>query len=301
MRETEIEGKTVTIAVESGLKELGLRRDQVEVEVLDQGSPGFLGIGAKSARVRIREKIWGEGAKEPQEPKERKAGPTSKPRRDPEPRRSSRGRHSGGRGGDRGPSGRQDRKRDEPRGRRRRSPEKQPRRERPSRPAPVEDVDTGKACETAEAVLKEILDLASLTDAKVTCVWDEEQSRVRAEVETADAGLLIGKAGRTLEALQFLVTVIVGRKTGVPTAIQVESQGYWKKIEEKILSETERAVREVKRTGRSYRFEPMEPALRRLVHRKLVDDPDVETSSEGEGPWRKVVVRPKGRQRAQKA
>ena len=116
-----------------------------------------------------------------------------------------------------------------------------------------------------------------------------------AEVATADAGLLIGKGGRTLEALQFLTTVMVGRKTGTPTAIQVECEGYWQKIEAKVISETEHAAAEVKRTGRAYRFEPMEPAMRRLVHRRLVDDPDVETASEGEGPWRKVVVKPRKR------
>jgi spoIIIJ-associated protein len=137
-----------------------------------------------------------------------------------------------------------------------------------------------------------------MPESKVTCAWDTAQNRAKAEVETPEPGLLIGKNGKTLESLQFLVTVIVGRRTGVSTAIQVECEGYWKKVEEKILEDVGRAVEDVKRTGRPFRLEPMEPALRRLVHRKLQDDPDVETASEGEGPWRKVVIRPKAKHSA---
>ncbi|MDE2291667.1 MAG: Jag N-terminal domain-containing protein, partial [Elusimicrobia bacterium] len=64
MKEIECEGKTVTIAVEAGLKDIGLRRDQVEVQVIDEGSAGILGFGVKPARVLVREKRWGEGAAE---------------------------------------------------------------------------------------------------------------------------------------------------------------------------------------------------------------------------------------------
>ncbi|TPW17370.1 MAG: single-stranded nucleic acid binding R3H domain-containing protein, partial [Elusimicrobia bacterium] len=60
MKEIECEGRTVTIAVENALKELGLRRDQVEVTVIDEGSAGVLGFGIKAAKVQVREKRWGE-------------------------------------------------------------------------------------------------------------------------------------------------------------------------------------------------------------------------------------------------
>ena len=106
-------------------------------------------------------------------------------------------------------------------------------------------------------------------------------------MECADAGLLVGKGGKTLESLQFLTTVITGRRMKVPVAVQVDSQGHWRQIEEKIVSEIEKAVSEVKATGRAFKLEPMEPAMRRLVHRKLTKHPEVETSSEGEGSWRK--------------
>ncbi|MFA5139987.1 MAG: RNA-binding cell elongation regulator Jag/EloR [Elusimicrobiota bacterium] len=303
MKEIEMEGKTVTIAVENGLGELGLKRDQVEVEVLDQGSPGILGFGTKPARVRIRAKQWGEGTPAEAQPQTSKAqsstagiDPVRPPRAEPRPRQ-------GPPRGERPPRREQRPERPErgrPSSSSREEHSRAPRTEapRPQRTAPPRartPEDTAKACQVAEETLKEVLSLALLQDAKVRCSWDAAQDRVKAEVETADAGLLIGKGGRTLESLQFLITVMVGRKTGIPTAIQVECEGYWQKIEAKIIGEAEQAASEVKRTGRPYRFDPMEPALRRLIHRRLVDDPEVETASEGEGPWRKVVVKPKKR------
>lgn len=275
MRELEIDGKSVTVAVEAGLKELGLRRDQVEVQVLEEGSSGFLGIGAKPARVLLREKHWTDPASGPAEPP--LARPASKSA--PAPKRS------------------------------------RPREEHRERPAaanghahpvsethraeraPAEDVpvDTAKALETAEGVLREILGLMGISDASIKTGWDAEQWRVRAEVECADSGLIVGKGGKTLESLQFLTTVITGRRMKVPVAVQVDSQGHWRQIEEKIVSEIEKAVSEVKATGRAFKLEPMEPAMRRLVHRKLTKHPDIETSSEGEGSWRKVVLRPRAK------
>jgi spoIIIJ-associated protein len=228
LKEIEMEGKTVTIAVENGLTEIGLRRDEVDVQVLQEGNAGFLGIGSKLAKVLIRTKGAGTSSSSVV-PRPKAAGPQR---------------------------------------------------------------DT--ACAAAKDVLDEILNLSEIADAKTEVDWDSEQERVHAEIETADSGLIIGKGGRTLEALQFITTLIVGRKTEIPTAVQVETQGYWKKIEEKLVGEAEQAIAEVKRTGDTYSFEPMEPALRRLLHRTIGDHPDVETASEGEGPWRKVVLKPRG-------
>ncbi len=279
MKEIEKEGKSVTIAVENGLEELGLRRDQVEVQVLEEAAAGFLGIGSKPARVHIREKRWEEEntAPEKSEPKSKSAAHTPAP----SARRTPRSKPQ---------------------------PRPQPKREAPDREitqgsaasthrqkAAAAKVDSSKACSEAESVIGEILSLAGVADAKITAVWDAEQERVRAEVETDDGGLIIGKGGRTIEALQFLVTVIVGRRVGAPTAVQVDSQGYWKKLESKIISEAESAVKEVQRTGSPFRFEPMDAAMRRLIHRRLADHPDIVTASEGEGSWRKVVLKPRSK------
>lgn len=280
MKELEMEGKTVTIAVEHGLKEIGLRRDQVEVQVLQEGNAGFLGIGAKPARVLIREKRWGPEAPEPSEPPSVRPAapkPAARPHSTPRPERHAPR-------GERSPR---------PHAAPEHRPHPAPERREP-RPQPEDvPVDTAKACAVAQEVLKEFLPLLGVAEVGVNTAWDPEQARVRAEVETADAALLIGKGGKTLESLQFLVTVIAGRRMGSPVAVQVDSQGYWKRIEERIVADIGAAVDQVKKTGRPWRFEPMDPAMRRLIHRKLMNDPDVETASEGEGPWRKVVVKPR--------
>lgn len=267
MKEIQMEGKTVTMAVEKGLRELGLRRDQVEVQVLEENSAGFLGLGGKPARVLIREKVY-----DPDAPHRPDAPP---------PAREA--------GALRGQQPQQ----------RRPAAEAQPRRqparaEAPRRRAPAEDVvvDKEKACTAAGQVLAEIFPLMGVP-AKASCRWDEAQERVRADVQSEDEELLIGQEGRVIEALQFLVTIITGRRVGVPVAVQVEIAEYWQDKEARVLAQVQQAVTEVKRSGRAFRLDPMEPAIRRLIHRSLASNPDVETSSEGEGSWRKVVIRPR--------
>lgn len=301
MKEIEMDGKTVTMAVESGLRELGLRRDEVEVQVLEEGTAGFLGMGGKPARVRIREKVYAPGmvAEEegddignriqPARPASRGAGQGSRPERTVPRERP-----------ERGPQIERSAYHDS-------RPERRPRRQAPPPRRTVapaarrpriessEDVDTAKACAEARAIIEAMLSLCGLSEPKVECAWDTAQLRVRAEVGTPDAALLLGKDGKSLEAFQFLATVILGRRMEMPVAIQVECEGHWKRVEAAVLAELERAAEEVKRTGKPYRFEPMEPALRRLIHRSAMSHPDLETVSEGEGSWRKVVLKPKAR------
>jgi spoIIIJ-associated protein len=290
MKEIEIDGKSVTLAVENGLKELGLRRDQVEVEVLEEPAPGFLGLGGKPARVRIREKVYEPGMIPEEEGDDigNRIAPAkpAAPRGGGAPRGSShsapRSAYHNDRGERRSSRGRS--------GPPRRTVE--PRRPRVETP---EDVDTAKACAEATKIIEQMLSLIGLSEPKLECSWDPKQFRVRAEVSTPDSELLIGPDGRSLEAFQFLATIMLGRKMDCPVAVQVECAGHWKKVESDILAEVERAVDEVVKTGKPYRFEPMEPALRRLIHRTVQSHPEVETVSEGEGSWRKVVLKPKAK------
>jgi spoIIIJ-associated protein len=290
MKEIETEGKNVTIAVENGLKQLGLRRDQVEVQVVEEGSPGFLGIGSKPARVLLREKRWGTESAPEEPPALRPSAarpPQGRAPQDHSPHSAGGPRHH--------PPRHHRHERSHPAPAERRPPgapaqaESQP----GAGAAPPAPADTAKACETALGVLREMFSLMGIGGALVQTRWDSEQERVRAEVESSDAGVIIGKGGKTLESLQFLVTVITGRRLGSPVAVQVDTQGYWKRIEDRIVSDIEKAVSEVRKTGHPWHFDPMDPAMRRLVHRKLMNHPEVETSSEGEGPWRKVVIRPR--------
>ncbi len=274
MESIESEGKTVAEAVEKALEKLGLRRDQVEVQILQEASSGFIGIGSKPAKVRITEKLWGE-------PTAASAKPANAPA-----------------------AGRKPIQREEAS---KASPRPEPVVRQPSRPAPAPvpvkrvdkhaeppvAVDAKAACASAQETLKELAGLMGLKELSLSTSFDGRQERVKIVVEGSDAERLIGPEGRTLEALQFLSTLIVGRKTGAPVAVLIDAHGFWEKKEQEALAQARRAVDEVKSTGKPCRLAPMEAPMRRLIHRDLADHPDVETSSEGEGSWRKIVLRPR--------
>ena len=124
-----------------------------------------------------------------------------------------------------------------------------------------------------------------------SAAWDADLERVKIAVESQDASLLVGRDGRVLESLQFLATLMLSRGSGAPIAIQVDALSYWEKREKAVLEEARKAADSVKATGKPVRMEPMDSSMRRLVHRTLGNDPDVTTGSEGEGPWRKLVIR----------
>lgn len=299
MNDIESEGKSVAEAVENALSKAGLRRDQVEVQIVQEGSAGFMGIGAKLARVRIREKRWAaDGAPIPQDasapppPKvSSRAAPMPKPERRSVPRPETRPAPppQAARPQPRAPRHNPD----APRVERAKPPEPQPQPRAPRAPAAALTPEQGKAaCEEAVTLLKELLPLMNF-EAKVSAQWDAEQERVKAVVETPDAERLIGPDGKTLESLQFLVTLIITRRHDSPIAVWVDTQGYWDKKEKAVLSEAQSAVNAVKTSGKPFRMPPMDAPLRRLIHRSLAGHPDVLTVSEGEGAWRKIVLKPR--------
>ena len=302
IEEMESEGKTVAEAVENALKQWGLPREQVEVQILQEASSGILGFGAKPARVKVTRKHWGTPTQQP----ERQTGRSS------QAGRSSHERPASPRNAGRAPH--RPETRHEPRHEPRREthhhapapaarapqqpqtpprPEPAPRaEERAAAPPTVHaPVDPPKACASSEEVLKELLSLMLFTDANVAARWDPEQERVKTNVRTSEADRLIGMEGKVLESLQFLMTLMVSRRVGSPVAVQVDTNDYWQKKENEILSQVLKGVETVRNTGKPFRMQPMEPPLRRLVHKSLANHPDITTSSEGDGPWRKVVLR----------
>lgn len=299
----ETEGKTVAEAVEAALRQCGLRRDQVEVDVIQEAVAGVLGFGSKPAKVRISEKRWGAGAPPPLPPK-----PAPRPeRRDPS--RSGRPHHPERRGQPPRPEPRREEpRREEPRREapRREEPRREPARaevrppeprrdERPRREeaAPLTAAQAQEACAKAQTLLTEVLRLMSVAAPTVAVSWDADMQRVKAVVESQDATLLVGRDGRVLESLQFLATLMLARGGANPIAVQVDALSYWEKKEQAVLDMARHGVESVRASGRPYRLEPMDASMRRLIHRSLASNPDVTTSSEGEGPWRKLVIRPK--------
>jgi len=283
MQEIECEGKTVSEAVETALKQLGLRREQVEVKIIQEAKPGFMGFGAKPARVKVGEKRWGD-----REAPQASAAPAAK---HTEARNGSHGRTSTGQNGAK------------------RAPrESRPAAEKPARtPAPRSQTAKAQAeqvpatppdaaeKERISKTITQLLVLMGCGQTQVEIAWEEKQERLKARITGADGERLLAEDGRTLEALQTVANlVLIRRDSDLPrTPVQIDALGWREKKEQDILARIEAAVSEVKNTGKPYRLEPMDAATRRVIHKQLADHPDIVTGSEGEGSWRKIVIRPR--------
>ncbi|WP_428897001.1 KH domain-containing protein [Parelusimicrobium proximum] len=318
-RKVKIEARDVDTAINKGLREIGLRRDQVEVTVIANPSKGFLGIGSKPAVVEIRQKRWDNGNVDAQiymdVPK--KKGGKGRSDRSEKSDRSDKSekneRSERPERGDRGPKrgGRKDRggKRDGVRGGRggRSAAPKQETMEElravnfkdaEEQQLPSLEIQNAVVSDAVKTHMQEAKDMLLKTlahmgikEKNVGTWWDAKQERVLITLDTDNPALLIGKDGKTLEAIQYLITLSLSRRFDTNVSVMVDTQNYWRKIETKLENEANKAVDAAKRGIRSYRLKPMSAQMRRYIHRFLADHDAVETESEGEGKWRKVVIK----------
>jgi spoIIIJ-associated protein len=105
-----------------------------------------------------------------------------------------------------------------------------------------------------------------------------------------DLGILIGRRGETLDALQYLVNLVVSKKSGEKVRFILDVEGYRKRREETLVNLAHRLSEKVKKTGHNIILEPMNPHERRIIHTALQNDQRVRTFSEGEEPYRKVII-----------
>ncbi|HNR88006.1 MAG TPA: RNA-binding cell elongation regulator Jag/EloR [Spirochaetota bacterium] len=122
----------------------------------------------------------------------------------------------------------------------------------------------------------------------------EGENKVYIEIDSAQSGLIIGRKGRTLESLQFIVNLIVNHQTNTEKKIILDIESYRAKREKALRKISKEVALKVVRTGRPWTLEPMNPFERRLIHLTLQNDTRVTTKSEGEGIYRKVKVSPRG-------
>ena len=146
----------------------------------------------------------------------------------------------------------------------------------------------------ARGVLEEILSLID-ADATVNLESDksdnhENQGRVILDIRGDDLGILIGRRGETISALQYLVNLIISRRLKAGVGIVVDVEGYRRRRNESLRLLAHRLANQVKSTGRSVTLEPMAASERRVIHMQLRDDPYVTTQSIGQGDDRKVVI-----------
>lgn len=297
MRYSEKWGDSIDSAVDLALADLKLTREQVTVTVLEQPSKGFFGIGSRLAKVRVEE-IEPPKPEKPAKPEVKEN--TEKPERpakqqekqvkkedgleiviekcgvDEEPRKSSRHRNK----------------------KRGRKPEKK------VREAAVEDeylFEEVKVLgerpedlvEQEEHVAKTFLqDVAKEMGLKVNVKVSSNKDNVYVDIDGEDSGTIIGKRGSTLDALQYLTSLVVNKEQNNYIRVVIDAENYREKREKTLEKLAFRLADKALRSGRSVRLEPMNPYERKVIHTALQQRKGVTTRSEGEEPYRRVIIEP---------
>ena len=238
----EVIAPSIEEAVEKGLRELGLTEDDVDIEVLDEGKKGLLGLGTRQARIALKIKS-GQGSQEP----EAEVKLAEKPKALPQ---ESEAEEEG----------------EEP-----------------------EEVSIAR--ETIKIILEKMRVSADVS-VKLGEGDDNRIAPVLIDIEGNDLSFLIGRKAETIDALQYITSLIVGRELGRWVPLQIDVQNYRKRREDELRKLARRIAEQVVGTGRKQALEPMPPNERRIVHIELKNNPNVETESVGEEPRRKVTIRP---------
>nr|MDD6336361.1 protein jag [bacterium] len=261
--QVETTGRTVDEAIESALNQLGVPSDETTIEVLEEPRSGLFGIGSRLARVRV-------SLKGPQ------AAPAAAPVEDKKP-----------------------------------APKAAP--AKADKPAPKANVSAPAPAEAAaKAAVKETPQPASqedmaLAEEKATAFLGEvtramginatfatkpKDGGLYIEIAGPQMGRIIGHRGETLDALQYLTAQVVGRSvSGV--RVWLDAENYRAKRQDMLERMAKKAADRASRTGYRVPMDPMNPAERRIVHTALQDYPGVITKSEGEEPYRRVIVMPR--------
>ena len=208
MEYIEVSAKTLSDAITEACQKLEVTSHELEYEVIDEGSNGFLGIGSKPAVIKARVKE-----------EEKKVS--------------------------------------------------------------IED--------TAKNFLKDVFNAMNLA-VVVNTKYDEEEKNLNIDLAGEDMGMLIGKRGQTLDSLQYLVSLVVNKESESYIRVKLDTENYRERRKETLENLAKNIAYKVKRTRRSVALEPMNPYERRIIHSALQDDKYVTTHSEGEEPFRKVVV-----------
>ncbi|MCP1103110.1 spoIIIJ-associated protein [Aequitasia blattaphilus] len=238
-----VSAKTLDDALTEALVELGVTSDQLDYEVIEKGSAGFLGIGAKQAVIKARKKIPQPKVEEEKVEKEFK----------------------------------QEIKKEEA----------------------VKEIKETKSSEvvavqadTAEVTtqfIKDVLKAMNMEEVNVTSKIEDE-GMLSIDMEGSNMGILIGKRGQTLDSLQYLANRVANKNQEGYVRVKLDTEDYRKRRKDTLENLAKNIASKVKRTRRSVSLEPMNPYERRIIHSALQGDPGVDTHSEGNEPYRKVVV-----------
>ena len=255
----QVSAKTVEDAVLEAAMKLATTREHLEYEVIEKGSAGFLGFGAKPAVIKAR-------ALSDEE--------IEKAEKQPEPVKEV---------------VKQEVKKEIKKEVKKAEPVKEEKVEKTEEPAPVKkEAVPGKEI-SAEDFLKDVFKAMDMVvDIKVT--ENKEEKTMDIELSGEEMGVLIGKRGQTLDSLQYLVSLVVNKYSDDYIRVKIDTENYRERRKETLENLARNIAYKVKRTRKTVSLEPMNPYERRVIHSALQNDRYVTTHSEGEEPYRRVVV-----------
>ena len=305
----QFSAKTKNEAITKACIELGVSSDQLDIQVVSEGSSGFFGIGSKPAIIKARkveesseekeiEKIIDsvkidalkeETAKEVQKPavksvskapetKKETSAEKAKEERQPKPVREKQFREK--------------------------ASKEKPVREQKEKPAKEKPVRAVKAIEIitdpeeikdieerALVFLKDVFASMDLGEVTITSKYNTTDGCLEVDFEGEDMGILIGKRGQTLDSLQYLTSLVVNKGKSDYIRVKLDTEDYRRRRKETLENLARGIAYKVKKTRKPVVLEPMNPYERRIIHSALQGNKFVETVSEGEEPYRHVVVK----------
>ena len=312
----QFSAKTKSEAITKACIELGVSSDQLEIQVVSEGKSGLFGIGSKPAIIKVRktepvseeeeikeivetvkidslkeEKAIKEeiSVKEEKKPEQVKKAPKDAKKEVKEPKAAAL---------------KQDKPRQpKPVKERKEKISKEPK-ETVEKPAKEKAVKTGKPVEiiTDPEEIKEVEDRArvflhdvfasmNLGEVEITSKYNTADGSLEVDFEGEDMGILIGKRGQTLDSLQYLTSLVVNKGKANYIRVKLDTEDYRKRRKETLENLARGIAYKVKKTRKTVVLEPMNPYERRIIHSALQGNKFVETVSEGEEPYRHVVVK----------
>lgn len=307
MKSHEATGRTVEEAISAGLETLGMSIGDVTVDILQEGSKGLFGLfGSRQAKVRLTIKeqetirdtqsIFANSLSTARPAPRTEPAPPPRPRaprapesapKEPRPPKSLKA--SATPTAEEPASESATRKRSP---RRRQAAQGEPRPARAAVPAapviPATPAEPGTIAADAQGFLEQLTQLMGIPVA--VAVATDEEGNIRADLSGDAQGVLIGRRGETLDALQYLTSLKINRGKDQYVRLTLDSEGYRAKREEALVRLANRMANRARKTGRRVALEPMNPYERRVLHSALQGREDVSTHSEGEEPNRHVVI-----------
>ncbi len=261
----EFTAKTVSEAITEACTFFFVASDSLEYEVVEEGSSGFLGIGSKMAviKARVKEETDALEAEEAVVKEEKEVLKEAAKEEKKEAKEAAKEEKK---------EAKEENK----------EIKKEQKKEKIT-------VNAKEVEDSAVTFLKEVLhamDIAAVVEAE----YNEEEELLDINLIGDDMGILIGKRGQTLDSLQYLVSLVVNKNTNGYIRVKVDTENYRARRKATLENLAHNIASKVKRTRRPVSLEPMNPYERRIIHSALQNDKYVTTHSEGEEPYRKVVV-----------